>query len=201
MMHIIARFHPNFIIKVGARIRFKALKKSGLVQVGEGTYGDPIIYWWNQSSKLVIGKYCSIADGVVFMLGGEHRSEWKSTYPFYSFSKKWEAPELNSITSATKGDINIENDVWIGYGAIILSGVRIGNGAVIGAGSVVTKDVAPYSVTAGNPAKHVRWRFSESTINSLLEEQWWNWPRRKIVENVKTLVSVPVFNNEIDNSE
>ena len=196
MFHLIAKLHPNFIMKIGARIRFKALKQYGIVQVGEGTYGDPIVQWWNQDSKLVIGKYCSIADGVVFILGGEHRTEWKSTYPFNSFSKKWEAPELNSITPATKGDIKIENDVWIGYGVIILSGVRIGDGAVIGAGSVVTKDVAAYSVTAGNPAKHIRWRFSESTIKLLLEEQWWNWPRSEIVKNVKTLVTVPVYNNE-----
>ena len=200
MIHLIAKLHPNFIMKIGARIRFKALKQCGIVEVGEGTYGDPIIQWWNQNSKIVIGKYCSIADGVIFILGGEHRTEWKSTYPFYSFSKNWELPELNSITPATKGDINIENDVWIGYGAIILSGVRIGDGAVIGAGSVVTKDVAAYSVTAGNPAKHIRWRFSESTIKSLLEEQWWNWPRSEIVKNVKTLVTVPVFNNEKENT-
>lgn len=200
MIHLITKLQPNFIVKVEARIRFRALKKSGLVQVGEGTYGDPIVHWWNQSSKVVIGKYCSIADGVVFILGGEHRTEWKSTYPFYAFPKKWKNPELKLISPATKGDINIENDVWIGYGAIVLSGVRIGNGAVIGAGSVVTKDVAPYSVTAGNPAKHIRWRFPESTIKLLLEEQWWNWPRYKIVENVKTLVSVPAFSKGKENT-
>jgi acetyltransferase-like isoleucine patch superfamily enzyme len=165
-----------------------------LVEVGDFTYGKPKVLHWDNNTKLKIGKFCSIADGVVFILGGNHRSDWVTTYPFSALPQEW--PEAKDISGhpSTKGDIIIGNDVWIGYGAVILSGVKVGDGAVIGAMSVVRKDVSPYTIVTGNPAEEVKKRFDVDTIEKLLKLKWWDWPVEKIKENMKKLCS-----NNIEN--
>lgn len=148
--------------------------------IGEFTYGHPNVFMWDNSTRLHIGKFCSIASDVTILLGGNHRTDWVSSYPFNVLSKPF--PNASPIKGhpATKGDIWIGNDVWIGYGATILSGVHIGDGAVIGAKTVVTKDVAPYAIVVGNPGRMVKKRFDEKTIAALLEIGWWNWDEKQI---------------------
>ncbi|MDZ7371239.1 MAG: CatB-related O-acetyltransferase, partial [candidate division KSB1 bacterium] len=155
-------------------------------QIGEYTYGFPLVYDWNEGSTLKIGKFCSIAKNVKIFLGGNHRSDWVTTFPFPEFFK--DAQNVKDYT-ATKGDVIIGSDVWIGHGAIILSGVTIGDGAVIGAGSVVSKSVPPFAVAAGNPAKVTRMRFSDRQIEQLLQIRWWDWPTAKIVSFLPLLLS------------
>ena len=142
-------------------------------------------------THLNIAKFCPIADQVVFILGGEHSTQSKSTFPFTSFPKQWKNIDFDSGQPISKGDINICNDVWIGYRATILSGVSIGNGAVIGAGSVISKNVPPYSIVAGNPAKLIRMRFTKPQIESLLKEAWWEWPIEKINRHIPSLMRAP----------
>ena len=166
------------------------LKEFGsILEVGDYTYGKPQICKWDDSTKLKIGKFCSIADGVKILLGGNHRSDWISTYPFSAISEIW--PEAKDIKGhpCSKGDISIGNDVWIGMDVTILSGVTISDGAIIGAGSVVTKDVKPYSVVAGNPAKLIRMRFNSEQIEKLLSIRWWDWDIKKIHKNLNLLCS------------
>jgi acetyltransferase-like isoleucine patch superfamily enzyme len=159
--------------------------------IGGHTYGKPKIYDWKDGTKLSIGKYCSIADDVVILLGGNHRVDWLTTYPFPAVEGWPEAMEIKGHP-ASKGDIVIENDVWIGYGATILSGVKIGNGAVVGARAVVTKDVPPYAIVAGNPAKIIKLRFSKREIKALLNLSWWNWSEEKIRAEVQHLCSADI---------
>ena len=111
-----------------------------------------------------------------------------STYPFPIFFDEWDL-DVEDITSAwdRKGDIIIGNDVWIGYEAVIMSGVTIGDGAIIGARSVVTKDIPPYTIVGGVPARQIRRRFSEETIAALLELKWWNWTREKIARKIEAI--------------
>lgn len=148
-------------------------------KIGRGTYGSPRVLSWRDGTALEIGSFCSISDTVTIMLGGEHRVDWVTTYPFSFFF-----PEAAGFKGhpRTRGDVVIGNDVWIGYEALILSGVRVGNGAVVGARSVVTRDVEPYSIVAGNPARHVRFRFDEATVKALEAIAWWDWPMEKIRE-------------------
>jgi acetyltransferase-like isoleucine patch superfamily enzyme len=154
--------------------------------IGDWTYGKPVIYQWGEETKLSIGRFCSFAEGVKIILGGEHRTDWVSTYPF---SVLFEAARGVKGHPATKGDVLIGNDVWVGSQAMILSGVTIGDGAVIGAGSVVCKDVAPYSIVAGNPARQIRLRFDEVTNQALLKMAWWNWPIAKVEEALPLILS------------
>lgn len=154
--------------------------------IGDYTYGHPKILG---DGKLSIGKFCSIADGVTILLGVEHRTEWATTYPFPALFT-----EAQHITGHpfTKGPITIGHDVWIGHNATILSNVTIGNGAVIGAGAVVSKDVASYSIVAGNPARHVRYRFGEEWIDFLNRHlKWWDWPIDVILANIDLLLKQP----------
>jgi len=148
------------------------------IQVGRFTYGSPRFMIWEELESITIGSFCSIADDVVIFAGGEHRLDWVTTYPLrIAFGDPLAGRDGHP---ATKGTTKIGNDVWIGFGATILSGVTIGDGAVIGARSVVTKDVAPYSVVGGNPAKQLRFRFSDAQITKLLAIEWWNWPIEQI---------------------
>ncbi len=155
--------------------------------IGEFTYGNPRIMHWGENATLKIGKFCSIADEVTIFLGGNHRVDWVSTYPFNFF--KDEFPKAADIKGhpATKGDVIIENDVWIGRGVSILSGVHIGSGAVIAAESVITKSVGPYEIVGGNPACLIRKRFSQETIDKLLEINWWDWKPEDINKTVERL--------------
>jgi len=163
-------------------------------EIGDYTYGIPKIFFpKSKNTRLKIGKFCSISDGVIIFLGGNHRTDWISTYPFMYFVGEW--PEAKDIPGhpASKGDVIIGNDVWFGYGAMIMSGITIGDGAVIGAGAVVTKDVEPYSIVAGNPAQLIRKRFDEETIRQLLKIKWWDWPIDKIKANIEVILSTDIL--------
>ena len=139
--------------------------------------------------KLIIGKFCSIACGAKFLFNSaNHTLSSLSTYPFPLFFEEWNLDRKNVTQSwDNKGDIIIGNDVWIGYEAVILAGVSIGDGAIIGARAVVTKDVPPYTIVGGVPAKSIKKRFSDETISSLLSIQWWNWSKEKISKNIKAI--------------
>ncbi len=154
------------------------------ITVGKHSYGiDNIhIHPFNPETNLTIGSFCSIADNLHIFFGGNHRTDWVTTFPFGHMYKNVFTTFNGVGHPASKGDITIGNDVWIGYGVTILSGVRIGDGAVIAANSTITKDVEPYSIVGGNPAKFIRHRFTQEQINSLLQIQWWNWDDTKINE-------------------
>ncbi len=150
------------------------------VTVGKYTYGEPHIPPYEKDESILkIGSFCSIAQEVLILLGGNHPSSWVSQFPFDLeqgvFPNKSEPKYKHS-----KGDIIIGNDVWLGRRSIILSGVSIGDGAVIAAGAVVTKDVPPYTIVGGNPARIIRKRFEEDTIKALLKISWWNWEDDRI---------------------
>ncbi|MDD3921045.1 MAG: CatB-related O-acetyltransferase [Eubacteriales bacterium] len=139
--------------------------------------------------RLIIGKFCSIACGARFLFNSaNHSLHSLATYSFPIFYEEW-GLDTADITTAwdNKGDIVIGNDVWIGYEAVILSGVTIGDGAVIGARAVVTKDVPPYTIVGGVPAKPIRMRFPEEVVAALQKLQWWNWPRERIAKNIKAI--------------
>lgn len=139
--------------------------------------------------KLIIGKFCMIASDVTFIMNGaNHLSKAITSYPFAIFGKDW-ANAMEGKQYPIKGNTIIGNDVWIGYGATIMPGVKVGDGTIIATKSVVTNDVAPYSIVGGNPAKEVRKRFSDEHIRQLLEISWWNWPIEKITSNVQHLTS------------
>lgn len=118
-------------------------------EVGRGTYGNPTVLHWGEPTTLKVGCFCSIAADVKIFLGGNHRTDWITTYPFPAF---WKSAAHIKGHPSSRGDVIIGHDVWIGEGAVILSGVRIGNGAVVAASAVVTRDVPPYGIVAGNPA-------------------------------------------------
>ena len=159
--------------------------------IGEYTYGQPTVRYGRDEGggQLIIGKFCSIADGVVILLGGNHRTDWVSTYPFGLISE--EAKQIPGHP-ATKGDVIIGNDVWLGQQSLILSGVTIGDGAVVAARAVVTKNVPPYAIVAGNPARIIRHRFSDETIDRLLRIRWWNWEIAKIKQQLPAMLTTGV---------
>lgn len=146
-------------------------------QIGRGTYGDLSVLSWGEDTTLIIGNYTSIAKGVKVFLGGEHRIDWVTTYPFNIL---WEEFAHISGHPKTRGDVVIGNDVWIGTDALILSGVTIGDGAVVGARAVVARNVPPYAVVVGIPAKVVKYRFSDVIVERLLRTGWWNWSLEEI---------------------
>lgn len=138
--------------------------------------------------KLIIGKFCAIAKGVEFIMNGaNHRMRSVTAYPFNIMGGGWEkvTPSLNELP--LKGDTVVGNDVWIGQNVTVLPGVHIGDGAIIGANSVVARDVLPYCVVGGNPAKLIRKRFDDETTEFLLKLKWWDWSAEKIFENLQTL--------------
>ncbi len=141
--------------------------------------------------RLIIGKFCSIACGAKFIFNcANHTLKSLSTYTFPLFFEEWDLPKSEVATAwDNKGDIIIGNDVWIGYDAVIMAGVKIGDGAIIGTRAVVTKDVEPYSIVGGLPAKEIRKRFSPETIDRLLKLQWWNWSIEKIKKSIDLIRS------------
>ena len=140
--------------------------------------------------KLIIGKFCALAEGVRFIMNGaNHKLSGFSTYPFSIFGNGWEQVMPKPEELPYKGDTVVGNDVWIGYRALILPGVRIGDGAIVAAGAVVTRDVPPYTVVGGNPASPIRPRFPEETVRALLDIAWWNWDADKITRNLAAIVS------------
>lgn len=141
--------------------------------------------------KLKIGKFCSVACGAKFLFNSaNHAMASLSTYPFPLFFEEWGLEKKDVAKSwDNKGDIIIGNDVWIGYEAVILAGITIGDGAIIGTCAVVAKDVPPYTVVGGVPAKPIKKRFDDKTISDLLEIQWWNWSSEKIAQNIDAIQS------------
>lgn len=141
--------------------------------------------------KLIIGKFCSIACGAKFIFNSaNHTLSSVSTYPFPIFFEEW-GLNIKDVAAAwdNKGDIIIGNDVWIGYEAVIMAGVTVGDGAIIGTRAVVTKDVPPYTIGGGVPAKPIRKRFDNETLDELLKIRWWDWPEEKIARNIHAIQS------------
>lgn len=143
--------------------------------VGKHTYGhhNIEIYYWGEGTWLDIGSFCSISGHITVYLGGNHRIDWATTYPFGHINQNIFNNFNGKGHPQTKGDVKIGNDVWIGTSVTIMSGVTIGDGAVLANNSVITKDVEPYSIVGGNPFKLIKKRFDEETINQLLELKWW----------------------------
>ena len=147
---------------------------------GKYTYGSPKIFWENDNAKLVVGNFCSIGANVNIYLGGNHRTDWVTTYPFGHINRD----KFNMFDGkghpSTKGNVIIGNDVWIGNNVTIMSGVTIGDGVVIANNSHVVKNIQPYTVVGGNPAKLIKYRFTPDQIIKLLEIKWWFWDDEKI---------------------
>jgi len=164
----------------------KFRKKYPHYELGVGSYGLPIVHDANEGTTLRIGSYCSIASGAQIFLGNHHRTDWISSYPFPAFFE--EASHIANFV-LSRGDVTIGSDVWLCANCTILSGVTIGHGAVVGTGAVVTRDVEPYAVVVGNPARTVRFRFDEETRLALLEAAWWDWPMNEVRGIVELLCS------------
>jgi carbonic anhydrase/acetyltransferase-like protein (isoleucine patch superfamily) len=145
------------------------------------SYGSPIIA--GDMNEVRVGKYCSIADSAMFDGGIQHNPHWLTTYPLWKIG----GPEKRE--GMVRGDIHVGNDVWIGDGVLVMSGVKIGDGAIIGARAVVTRDVPPYAIMGGVPARLIEWRFHELVITMLRRIQWWDWPEDKIREHADLLMS------------
>lgn len=159
--------------------------------MGAHSYGLPrVLAYAGNDARARVGAFCSIGADVEFLLGGYHHPEWVSTFPFRIMLQLPGAFEDGQPT--TRGDVVVENDVWIGRGAKILSGVTVANGAVVGAFAVVTRDVRPYAIVVGNPARELRRRFDDERVDALLASRWWEWPLERIVEYVPLLCSPDV---------
>jgi acetyltransferase-like isoleucine patch superfamily enzyme len=147
--------------------------------MGRETYARPLVRWYEGDNGHVrIGSFCSIADDVVITIGGNHSLDWPSTFPFRA--RRQLGGAFADGHPVAEADVVIGSDVWVGRGARILAGVRIGHGAVVGAYTVVAKDVRPYAIVVGNPAREVRRRFSDEQIEALLKIAWWEWPDDRI---------------------
>ena len=166
----------------------QAVMDKGLVSIGRHTYGQARIWSYQGSeAKVTIGPFCSISPGVAIITGGIHPVHWVSSYPFRA---KWgmQGGYLDGMPE-TRGPVVIGPDVWLGTDVLILSGVTIGPGAILAARSVVTKDVPPYAVAAGSPARVLKYRFDPATIEKMLQIAWWQWDDNAIREAVPLLSS------------
>lgn len=169
--------------------------------IGDYTYYDDLVdsedfernvlyHYPFVGDKLIIGRYCALATGVRFIMNGaNHQLSGLSTYPFSIFGNGWERVTPSPEDLPYKGDTVVGNDVWIGYEALIMPGVHIGDGAIIAAGSVVVSDVEPYTVVGGNPAKPIRRRFSQDIVDELLRIAWWDWGAELVTANLEAIVS------------
>lgn len=171
------------------------------IEVGDYTYYDDpdeperfedrnVLYHYDfTGDRLVIGRYCALATGVRFIMNGaNHALGGVTTYPFQIFGSGWEDGfDAESLDSGYRGDTRVGHDVWIGTQAVIMPGVTIGHGAIVGSYSIVTKDVPPYAIVAGNPAEVRKMRFDEATIADLLDIAWWDWPADKVTRNLDAL--------------
>lgn len=170
-----------FFRKIRALVR--PSKIDGRVVVGSYTYGvtPSTVLLFRESDRVFIGKYCSFAYDVKIIASGEHNYNAVANFPFYAHFLN-HGGERDTFT---KGVVRVGNDVWVGARAIILSGVEIGDGAVIAAGAVVTKSVPPYAIVGGVPARLIKYRFSEKVIQELLKLEWWNWSDAVIKNNIE----------------
>lgn len=179
----------------------KPLVKNPNIVIGEYTYYDDpegpehfeakcVLYHFPfVGDKLVVGKFCALARGVRFIMNGaNHQISGFSTYPFYIFGNGWEAVTPQPSDLPYKGDTVIGSDVWLGYEVMVMPGVKIGDGAIVAARSVVTKDVPPYAVVGGNPARVVKQRFPDEVVAELLAIRWWDWQVDKISRNLHAIV-------------
>ncbi len=193
--------HPSTRTDLTNVIFLKNEISTPLIEAGDFTYYDnegprpPFeqanVKYLYGPQRLVIGRFTAIAPGAMFLMpGGNHPMVGPSTYPFTMFGGDWTDNTLDAFLAIEQsGDTVVGNDVWIGREATILPGVSIGDGAVIGAGSVVTKHVQPYEIVAGNPARPVRMRFDDKDIRRLLNVRWWDWPVEKITEHAAVIMS------------
>lgn len=165
---------------------FRRLKRRGKVVYGTGSFGIPILHEFaHDPTRLIVGNYSSI--GGTYMLGGQHPADHVTTYPFRINLGLEGAGQDGNPTP--RGDINVGSDCWTGYGSWILGGITIGDGAIVGTGAVVTKDVPPYAVVGGVPARIIRYRHTEEQREALLEIRWWDWPPEEVRDAVPWLVS------------
>lgn len=182
-------------------VLLRPLVKDPRIEVGEYTYFDDpdeatrfeernVLYSYGPE-RLVIGKYCALATGTRFLMAGAaHPDIGVSTFPFTMFGGSWTEQTLDIVTALpSRGDTHVGNDVWFGYGATVLPGVRIGDGAIIAAGALVTSDVDPYTVVGGDPARPIRRRFPDADIELLLRAAWWDWPVDLVTAHVRTIMS------------
>ena len=196
-------YGPRFgrIMAEHPRVVFlKNLVRSPFTSVGEYTYydssADPtgfernnVLYHYGPE-RLKIGRFCALAEGTTFMMNASnHRLDGVSTYPFPIFGPPWSDSMDVFADRPSRGDTQVGHDVWFGRGAVVLPGVTIGSGAIIGAHSVVTADVAPFSIVAGNPAQEIRTRFAPTVIARLLEMSWWDWPAEHIRRAIPALLA------------
>lgn len=183
--HVLRRAR-SFSLLSQEEATFKRLVKSGRVVYDTGSYGIPVLLTYvHDDTKLLVGKYSSL--GATFMLGGQHPTNTATTYPHRILWQMEGAGEDGYPT--IRGDIHVGSDCWVGTRAIILPGITIGDGAVVGTGAVVTKDVPPYAIVGGNPARIIRYRHSEEVIEALLEIKWWDWPEEEIRKAVPLLAA------------
>ncbi len=178
----------------------RPLVRSPNVDVGDFTYydhperatefeADAVLYAFGPE-RLVIGRYCAIGAGVRFLMGGaNHADLGPSTYPFGIFGGAWVDTMDLVMGAPSRGDTVVGNDVWLGYGALVLPGVTIGHGAIVAAASVVSADVAPYSVVAGNPARVVRRRYEGADVERLLDAAWWDWPVEAVTAHAREIMA------------
>ena len=196
---------PNLKYPIPNQTRLVYLKNiinNPNIIVGDYTYYDDfenpenfernVLYHFDFiGDKLIIGKFCSIASNVKFIMnGGNHRTDWFTNYPFPVFGEGWEKAMPESWPD--KGNTVIGNDVWIGYGAVFMPCIQVGDGAIIATNYVVTKNVSPYSIVGGNPAKEIRKRFEEAIIKELLEIKWWDWEIEKITDNLQGICGADI---------
>lgn len=181
-------------------ILLKPLINSHLIEVGEFSYYDDphhaaefenrnVLYHYGPE-RLRIGRFCSLATGVRFIMNGaNHRMDGPSTFPFPTMGGSW-AGHMDLLSGLpSRGDTVVGNDVWLGNGSTVLPGVSIGHGAIVAAGAVVARDVPPYSVVAGNPARLVRHRFEPEHVDRLLRIAWWDWPVEKIDRHLRIIMA------------
>ena len=174
----------------------RPLISNPLIEVGDYTYYDNpagperfeehVLYHFDFiGDRLRIGRFCQIAAETIFIMnGGNHRMAGFSAFPFPIFGGRWSGRFEGETDFPDKGDMTIGNDVWIGFGATLMPGISVGDGAIIGARAVVTEDVPPYAVVAGNPARVTRMRFDAETVQCLLEIRWWDWDIERITRSI-----------------
>ncbi|WP_438989981.1 CatB-related O-acetyltransferase [Lentibacter sp.] len=179
--------------KSGGNSLRQAYFGASLVSVGRFTYGTRHLNLkeWGEGASLTIGSFCSLASNITILLGGNHRMDWATTYPFGVIHLNELYPRMSGTAAATNGNVTIGHDVWIGMNATIMSGVTIGNGAVIAAGSLVSKDVGRYEVWGGNPARLLKHRFPLEIMEALDALQWWNRDLETVRKIVPLLIDVP----------
>jgi virginiamycin A acetyltransferase len=195
---------PNVLHPVAGQDRvvfLRPLVRHPNIEVGEYTYyddpddalafeHDAVLYAFGPE-RLIIGRFCAIAAGVRFLMpGANHADLGPSTFPFGIFGPPWAERTMDLVLGAPSGgDTVVGHDVWLGYQALVLPGVTIGHGAVVAAGSVVSRDVTPYAVVAGNPARVVRMRFGDDDVARLLRAAWWDWPIELVTEHARTIMA------------